>query len=827
MNRQSVCLNMIVKNEAEIIGRCLASVLPFIDAWVIVDTGSTDGTQERIRTILAGVPGELHERPWIDFAHNRTEALRLAHGRGDYLLFIDADETLDADASFEMPELNADAYWIRVRYGGCTYLRKQLVRNSGGWRYEGVVHEYITSGGPHREDHLNGLTTIPRHDGARARDPLTYRRDAELLEKALETEPDDPRSRFYLAQSYRDAAELELAIEHYERRAKMGGWPEEVWYSLYQVACLKQRLGRPWPEVMNDFFTAYQLRPDRAEPLWHLAVHYQAIHEYAIAHLFLTRAAAIPEPHPSRLFIEWTLYSFRIAVEWAVASHYVLDYKTAIETSNEVLRAGKLPAEVIDHVIRNRRFSVDASTSRGSLPRDPGRIRIVVTFRDPGPELDDCIDSVLSQTSAEWEAVFIDDGSATDHSTRVPAHDPRVAFVRQSSPKGTEACLTEQLREAGVQDYIILPCDASARFDHNAVQELRTVFSDGNCLLAYGQFRNADGARGNAEPASCEEDFRKRGVDLAAGAPAAFRAWLWEETFAPLWPRAGFDRTRFLDAELTTRAAPKAERRAASISSGDLPLISCLMVTLDRLSLAKRSIRCFADQSWPNRELVIVTDGEPQYRDALERFVTASGIEGVRFADPGNGLTLGALRNVSLASARGTIICQWDDDDANHPDRLLVQAQHMLRQDARASFMTDHLQWISENRLLCWIDWTLGGAQGEAALFPGSLMMFRDPRFRYPEDGPHARQGEDSVFLHELYTTVPVASLAGAGHLYLYEYHGRNTFSREHHLHISNFRKPAAHLVAQAAALREAAAYYAIARPVVVLGREGPVFALN
>src|SRR5258708_9713159 len=91
---RTICLNMIVKNEAPVIRRCLDSVRPLIDHWVIVDTGSTDGTRDIIRDCLRDVPGELHERPWKNFAHNRNEALALARGHGDYVFLIDADEVL-------------------------------------------------------------------------------------------------------------------------------------------------------------------------------------------------------------------------------------------------------------------------------------------------------------------------------------------------------------------------------------------------------------------------------------------------------------------------------------------------------------------------------------------------------------------------------------------------------------------------------------------------------------------------------------------------------------------------------------------------------------
>src|SRR5579872_2737177 len=89
-SKPTVCLNMIVKDESEVIERSLSSIKHLIDYWVIVDTGSTDGTQTIIKKFLKGIPGELHERKWVDFAQNRNEALDLAKNKGDYLLFIDA-----------------------------------------------------------------------------------------------------------------------------------------------------------------------------------------------------------------------------------------------------------------------------------------------------------------------------------------------------------------------------------------------------------------------------------------------------------------------------------------------------------------------------------------------------------------------------------------------------------------------------------------------------------------------------------------------------------------------------------------------------------------
>ena len=126
----------------------------------------------------------------------------LAHGRADYLLMIDADETLEITDGVEMSRLSADSYDIEVRCGGFSCARKQLLRNSLHWHYEGVLHEHACCDEARSEEFLPGLWIESYRDGAWARDPETYFRDAQTLERALRDEPNNARYVFYLAQTY-------------------------------------------------------------------------------------------------------------------------------------------------------------------------------------------------------------------------------------------------------------------------------------------------------------------------------------------------------------------------------------------------------------------------------------------------------------------------------------------------------------------------------------------------------------------------------------------------------------------------------------------------
>lgn len=188
----SICLNMIVRNESHILQRALTSVKGLIDYWVIVDTGSTDGTQELICDVLKDVPGELYERPWHNFGHNRTEALQLARGKSDYILFLDADDWLEYEDHFALPSRDIDIYWAKWqshRVPGFFYEKPLLVKDSLFCEWEGVIHEYITCSHAAYQTTLDNIVYVFSDEGHRSHNPQKFEEAALILEAALEKEP--------------------------------------------------------------------------------------------------------------------------------------------------------------------------------------------------------------------------------------------------------------------------------------------------------------------------------------------------------------------------------------------------------------------------------------------------------------------------------------------------------------------------------------------------------------------------------------------------------------------------------------------------------------
>lgn len=348
--KPSICLCMIVKNESRVIERCLDSVRPLIDHWIIDDTGSTDGTQELVRKALDGIPGELHEVPWEDFGHNRTLNISRAGNRAGYLLLIDADMVVRAEGP--LPALTADAYLLR-HAGTLEYRIKRLVRAGLPWRYVGATHEYLTSGTMrHSAANLDALVIDHFGDGGSRAEKFT--RDAALLRRDLERDPDNPRTVFYLAQTLRDLGQTEDAIAMYQRRAAMGGWEEEVYYALLQAGCLHADAG-DWPTAMDTLVHAWQHRPQRLEACYELASRLRQRGQHQAAHAFA--AAGVDRPAPADwLFVQPWIYRWGLLFEYSITSYWTGDAAASVRACDRLLAMDDLPDSYREKTLTNREF---------------------------------------------------------------------------------------------------------------------------------------------------------------------------------------------------------------------------------------------------------------------------------------------------------------------------------------------------------------------------------------------------------------------------------------------------------------------------------------
>lgn len=339
---------MIVKNETQVLARLFNSLKDIIDYYIIVDTGSNDGTPELIKSTMdaLNIDGEVHQQPWVNFGYNRNQALQLVYKKNyqGWVLFIDADEEFAVGDPAFFQKLKAGlSYRLEKHHRELRYSLPNLVDVSQThWEWRGVVHEYLQHISGPDETHLLTEAWIIYHEGEGARsqgvsEKEKFLRDAALLEKECKKNPNDTRSQFYLAQSYHHAGQDEKAYQHYLLRAQMQGWVEEDFIALLRAGQLAIQLNKSYQEILDTLLRAHQLRPTRAEALHELAVYHRQLGRYAEAYGYAKQASLIPLPN-DRLFVQADVYAWKVYDEFAVAAYWIGDYQASKESSELILK---------------------------------------------------------------------------------------------------------------------------------------------------------------------------------------------------------------------------------------------------------------------------------------------------------------------------------------------------------------------------------------------------------------------------------------------------------------------------------------------------------
>ncbi len=196
------------------------------------------------------------------------------------------------------------------------------------------------------------------------------------------------------------------------------------------------------------------------------------------------------------------------------------------------------------------------------------------------------------------------------------------------------------------------------------------------------------------------------------------------------------------------------------------------MVTRNRVRLAERAVKCFTNQSWKNKELVILDDGAEDYEPMLAPYRERLTIRYEKLPEV-EGRFLGELRNLAIDAAEGDYCAQWDDDDWYHPERIERQMAPLL-QGSKA----------------CTCEWTLMHLdQGNFLERPfraklsggtsGTIIHKKIEGLRYRNE----EKGEDDFF-RDLFRDRGRYTAFGreASQLFIRCHHGDNTWDKAHFL---------------------------------------------
>jgi len=360
-----ICYTMIIKNGGPLLEQVLTENLDSFDRWCILDTGSTDGTQETIRRVLKNKKGKLYEEPFVDFKVSRNRCLELAGRTCKFTLMLDDTYAMRGNIKSFLNEVRgdqfSDTFSLMIQSNDTEYYSNRIVKTATRLRYIHTIHEVITD-----KNNINVTVPIDQafifdHRAQYMEDRTNNRKqfDLQLLLKEFEDDPNDPRSLYYIAQTYgcmgdeiNKAKYFELRVNHHVQgyiQEKIDACFELGRTYNFKVNCETKELittdyklsTTQWKRCEELYLQAYNLDKKRPDGLYFIGIHYYLQGNYQLAYTYFKLGFEVGYPIASQYSLKPTL-SFHFLPKFLTeVSYFMEDYQTGAKAAELFLTSSK------------------------------------------------------------------------------------------------------------------------------------------------------------------------------------------------------------------------------------------------------------------------------------------------------------------------------------------------------------------------------------------------------------------------------------------------------------------------------------------------------
>jgi predicted O-methyltransferase YrrM len=333
-NLLNVCI--MVKNAGPQFEEMLLNNLHLMDRWTILDTGSTDDTINIINKVLINKNGKLYQEPFINFKDSRNRLLELAGYTCKFNIILDDTYVVKGNLYKFLNEIRGDQYSnslsLFIKSNDIMYNSNRIIKSTSNLKYQFKIHETIS-------DYNNINIFIPEEEAFildrifEYMDQRTMERKANdliLLYEELTENPMNPRTYYYLGQTYNLQKNYEKAYENFIKRAEFvnSGFIQERYDAIFETARLANfQLNKSWDECLYFYNKCIKLDETRPEPFYFIGIHYYLENNFKLAYQNFKEAFRIGFPIHCQYSLKPTLSFYFLPYFLTKVCYELHDYK--------------------------------------------------------------------------------------------------------------------------------------------------------------------------------------------------------------------------------------------------------------------------------------------------------------------------------------------------------------------------------------------------------------------------------------------------------------------------------------------------------------------